>query len=224
MEKKMSRRIVGILVIVALTIILLPLLNTKDAPLTQTAEVSPAPTFPEVVTADNNTYDDTRSDVTASHSGALVKKVLQTGRSVEIVDDSTPAIQTAAQAPASKSQAGVFNQPIAYEVASLVRDRSLQQVVKTNARIAAATAHGVKKGAWVVQLGSFKKKINAERLTNNLRAKGYRAFVFETKRNQQTRVYVGPEFKRVAAASLKSKLQNEFKIQGVVLTFKPLEI
>jgi DedD protein len=76
----------------------------------------------------------------------------------------------------------------------------------------------------VIQLGSFKDKNNAERLTNSLRAKGYKAFTFETKSNGQTRVYVGPEVKQVAASTLASKIAQEMSLQGIVLAYKPLEL
>jgi DedD protein len=81
----------------------------------------------------------------------------------------------------------------------------------------------MKKG-WIVQLGSFKNKLNAERLTNSLRAKGYKAFTIETKSNGQTRVLVGPEFRQVAAATLASKIQQDINMRGIVMTYQPLAL
>jgi DedD protein len=81
-----------------------------------------------------------------------------------------------------------------------------------------------KQTAWVVQMGSFKNKTNAERLTNTLRAKGYKAFTFETKSNGQTRVYVGPQFKQVAAATTATKIESDLNMHGIVVSFKPLEL
>lgn len=80
--------------------------------------------------------------------------------------------------------------------------------------------------AWVVQMGSFKNKLNAERLTNSLRAKGYKAFTREVKNDYGTRVrvYVGPEFKMATAKTLVDKIQNDLNLQGIVVYFKPLEI
>jgi DedD protein len=82
----------------------------------------------------------------------------------------------------------------------------------------------LKKIAWVVQMGSFKSKLNAERLTNSLRAKGYKAFTFETKSNGQTRVYIGPEFKQVSAVMVASRIQSDMKMHGIVVSYKPLEL
>jgi cell division septation protein DedD len=86
------------------------------------------------------------------------------------------------------------------------------------------TIADLKKSASIVQLGSFKNKINAERLTNSLRAKGYKAFTLETKSNGQTRVCVGPEFKQMAAATLASKIQQDINMRGVVMAFQPLAL
>jgi cell division septation protein DedD len=82
----------------------------------------------------------------------------------------------------------------------------------------------LKKGAWIVQLGSFKNKINAERLTNALRARGYKAFTQETRGNGQIRVCVGPEFKQFAAATLANKLAQEINMRGIVMAYQPLEL
>ncbi len=82
----------------------------------------------------------------------------------------------------------------------------------------------LKKGAWVVQLGSFKSKLNAENLTNALRAKGFKAFTYATKSNGQTRVYIGPEFKQSSALALAGKVQTSLSMHGIVVPYKPLEL
>jgi DedD protein len=82
----------------------------------------------------------------------------------------------------------------------------------------------LKKTAWVVQMGSFRSKVNAERLTNALRAKGYKAFTYETKSNGQTRVYIGPEFKQGNAALVASRIQSDMKMHGIIISYQPLEL
>lgn len=80
----------------------------------------------------------------------------------------------------------------------------------------------LKNSAWVVQMGSFKNKTNAIRLTNKLRAEGYKAFTREVK--STLRVYVGPEFKQASAASLANKLQQELNMHGIIVSYNPLEL
>jgi DedD protein len=84
----------------------------------------------------------------------------------------------------------------------------------------------LKNAAWVIQMGSFKKKENALRLVNSLRARGYRAFIQQVNTNygDGTRVFVGPEGHEPAARALASRLENDIRIRGVVISYKPLAL
>ena len=75
--------------------------------------------------------------------------------------------------------------------------------------------------AWVVQLGSFSNAINALRLRDKLRAKGFRAFVEAVQINdkQNTRVYVGPEIGQVKAKAVRKSLEKDFKLKGLVVKY-----
>jgi len=81
--------------------------------------------------------------------------------------------------------------------------------------------------AWAVQMGNFKNKDNARRLADKLRTAGYKAFMKEIKSakgNITTRVYIGPEFKHASAVTLSNKVQQDIKMEGIVVTIKPLEL
>ncbi len=83
----------------------------------------------------------------------------------------------------------------------------------------------LKQAAWVVQIGSFKQKSNALKLVNKLRAKGYRAFIQHVASGAgQTRVFVGPEHKQDSARLLASELENEMKLHGIVISYKPFTL
>ena len=73
--------------------------------------------------------------------------------------------------------------------------------------------------AWVVQVGSFSDRANAERLRNRLIRSGYRAFVSQSRTNNRTvvRVRVGPELVRANADKLSRKLQRELSMQTMVV-------
>jgi DedD protein len=91
---------------------------------------------------------------------------------------------------------------------------------------ATAVAH-LKQPAWVIQMGSFKEKHNARRLADKLRTSGYKAFTREIKSARggvQTRVYIGPEHKQLAAVKLSTKLEQNMNMRGFVVMYKPLEI
>lgn len=84
----------------------------------------------------------------------------------------------------------------------------------------------MKEIAWAVQLGSFKDKNNAKNLADKLRAAGYKAFTREVKsqKGTQTRVYIGPESQQASAAKLSTQLEQEMKLHGFVVMYKPLEL
>lgn len=80
-----------------------------------------------------------------------------------------------------------------------------------------------KKGltAWVVQLGSFSSRENADNLSEKLRQAGYPAFVEPVKSGSETayRVRVGPELLRSDAQALQKKLDQNFQQKGIVLRY-----
>ena len=81
----------------------------------------------------------------------------------------------------------------------------------------------VQSAAWVIQLGTFKNKANAERLVTLLKASGYKAFTRKYAKfgNDGTRVFVGPEPKITVANNLAGQLKEDFKLHGIVTTYDP---
>lgn len=65
--------------------------------------------------------------------------------------------------------------------------------------------------AWAVQVGSFTSKDNAERLSESLKSRGYRAFVTRVNEQGKTfyRVRVGPEQERARADALAERLKKD---------------
>lgn len=90
-----------------------------------------------------------------------------------------------------------------------------------------ADDHGLlklKSPAWVIQVGSFKNKTNALRLVNQLRGNGYKAFIQSVSSafGENTRVYIGPEFKQASAKMIANQIEQDMHLHGIVLNFKPL--
>jgi DedD protein len=75
--------------------------------------------------------------------------------------------------------------------------------------------------AWVVQLGSFSSKVNADKLNLNLRKSGFPAFVEPLTKKGETsyRVRVGPEILRADADALLKKIKSKMKLDGIVLSY-----
>lgn len=72
--------------------------------------------------------------------------------------------------------------------------------------------------AWAVQVGSFASQDNAERLSAELKKRGYRAFVtrLRTKDGTLYRVRVGPEQERERAELLARRLKKDGQAADVV--------
>jgi len=81
----------------------------------------------------------------------------------------------------------------------------------------------LKKPIWVIHIGTFKDKNNARRLVNELRQKGYRAFIQNNTSvlGSEIRVYVGPELKHASAVTLAKQIENQIHVHGIVVNFKP---
>ncbi|MBE0483038.1 MAG: SPOR domain-containing protein [Bacterioplanes sp.] len=65
--------------------------------------------------------------------------------------------------------------------------------------------------AWTLQLGAFSQRDNAHQLRDQLRAKGYKAYVQEMANDGLTRVYVGPELQRAKIEALQRELKELLK-------------
>jgi DedD protein len=90
----------------------------------------------------------------------------------------------------------------------------------SRAPIASAAAAPKSQGGsgWAVQLGSFSSQATAERLTNELRAEGYDAFVMPVKSNAATlyRVRIGPMPSRELADATLRKVKSKVAGAAVV--------
>lgn len=83
------------------------------------------------------------------------------------------------------------------------------------------TVEGI--SAWVVQVGSFSDKKNAEDLTTKLKTAGFTAFVEEStgKNGDVYRVRVGPELSREKAEVVNKKLKEEQKLLKTIVVQYP---
>jgi len=77
--------------------------------------------------------------------------------------------------------------------------------------------------AWVIKVGSFADKANADRLQEKLRHNGFDAYsrsIINAQGKRLQRVYVGPEISLKKVKQLREKLQKTLHINGVVNKYK----
>lgn len=77
--------------------------------------------------------------------------------------------------------------------------------------------------AWVVQVGSFGAAANAEKMENNLQAKGFKAYTEKVKSGTGVayKVYVGPKLSRERADAQKRAIDQALQLNTMVVRFFP---
>ena len=71
---------------------------------------------------------------------------------------------------------------------------------------------------WVVQVGSFSSKDNAEKLNQKVKKAGFRSFVNPITQNSKImhQVCLGPEYDETDAKNLLKEIKNKMKLDGIV--------
>jgi DedD protein len=248
MDQKRTQRIVGIVIVIALVIILFPLLFNKSDNATTVAttkEQTPAEqnaSIPTQITNDANApIQPVTNNQTESTSAIVSEKMADAD---QIIKDSPAVVNTLAN-KASNENIKVEESPQRLNnealpaVVPIDNAPKEQHLEKAHVPVKMVTAKVIKihtpvkkdlaklaQAAWVVQMGSFRDKNNAHRLTDRLRAAGYKAFTREVaaKHGNQTRVYVGPEFKQIAAAKLSLEIEHDLNMHGIVVTYNPMAL
>lgn len=73
--------------------------------------------------------------------------------------------------------------------------------------------------SWSVQLASLSSREGAEKLQKSLRSQGYNAYVRTA--DSMNRVFVGPLIERAEAERLRDQLSRQQKLKGFVVRFQP---
>ena len=73
--------------------------------------------------------------------------------------------------------------------------------------------------SWSVQLASLSNRANADNLQKTLRTQGYNAYVRSG--DGVNRVFVGPLIERAEADRLRDQLDKQQKLKGIVVRFQP---
>ncbi|HWQ94501.1 MAG TPA: SPOR domain-containing protein [Gammaproteobacteria bacterium] len=229
---RLKQRLVGATVLVVLAIILIPILLTGGKeddssvatipPKLDTGfssritplEPAPAPPKPAVI-------DSAPLPVPAPSAGNSAAPATVSPQTSE---KAPGAIATAPPKPDTPPQADkpVTDKPVA-DKSPTDKPKADKPAPSKPLASAAPTATAPSKErmnvtAWIIQLGTFSSEQNALALRDQLRAKGYTAFVEKIKSgdSQLFRVRVGPELERARADALRDKLEKETKQKGIV--------
>ncbi|WDY56510.1 SPOR domain-containing protein [Pseudomonas sp. PSKL.D1] len=211
LDKGMKQRMVGALVLVALAVIFLPMLFTREDEMRQVqveAPQAPAmPTLPEVKV----------EPVAVPEPQPLPEEPEQPP---VVVNESTAPVATPSQPITPSPQTQAQPQPKAQTPVPT-------PAPKVESRPApAATASAPSKidtnglpVSWSIQLASLSNRAGAESLQNTLRSQGYNAYVRSA--GGMNRVYVGPLIERAEAERVRDAINRKHNLKGFVVRFQP---
>ncbi|BAU75239.1 SPOR domain-containing protein [Metapseudomonas furukawaii] len=212
MDKGLKQRIVGALVLVALAVIFLPMLFSREDELRQVVvEAPPMPKAPEIPVTE-------LEQVQVPEPQALPQEP------VPSLDDEAGAlasVPSSEPAPAAPAQAAPVPPPAApaqtqpQQVPAQAPAAPVAAVKPEEKRL---DANGLPV-SWSIQLASLSNRASAENLQKTLRGQGYNAYIRSVE--GMNRVFVGPVIERAEANRLRDQLSRQQKLNGFVVRFQP---
>ncbi|AKF98311.1 SPOR domain-containing protein [Pseudomonas aeruginosa] len=208
LERGLKQRIVGALVLIALAVIFLPMLFTREDESRQVVVEAPprpqAPAMPSVEVQPTEVpelqpgEEDIAPEIVEEGSPAAAG---QPSQPIGGLPATPPATQPPAQAQAASPPPSQPQPPAAPPPAEKRLDaNNLPQ-------------------SWSVQLASLSNRARAEELQKTLRSQGYNAYIRSF--DGMNRVFVGPVIQRAEADRLRDQLSKQQKLNGFVVRFQP---
>ncbi|AJQ48395.1 MULTISPECIES: SPOR domain-containing protein [Pseudomonas] len=215
LDKGMKQRMVGALVLVALAVIFLPMLFTREDEMRQVhVEAPQAPAMPSL--------PEVKVDPVAVPEPQVIAQEPQ--QPPVVVDESTappatpsqpitPSPQTQAQVQPAKPQA-----PAPKAEPKPVATPAPATAVAKAAAPSKIDVNGLPV-SWSIQLASLSNRAGAEKLQQTLRSQGYNAYIRSA--GGMNRVYVGPLIERAEAERTRDAINRQNSLKGFVVRFQP---
>jgi len=224
LDKVMKQRMVGALVLIALAVIFLPMLFTKEDELRQVKVEAPAaPAVPALPQVQVEPVQVPEPQVIPDESVAAQP---QTAPSTPIAPaPSAPVAQAPVQQEAPKPATPVPTpQPVkpAPTVAATPAPAKPAAQAPAPAQTQASANKIDPNGlpvSWSVQLASLSNRASADTLQKTLRSQGYNAYIRSA--DGMNRVFVGPVIERAEAERLRDVISRQQKLKGFVVRFQP---
>ena len=215
LDKAYKQRMVGALVLVALAVIFLPMLFSRQDEQRQVTVEAPAapqaPALPQVQV----------EPVVVPEPQALPQEPVPSDDEIAQQESVVPAVPVA-PAPAAKP---VTPPPAPAPVPALAAKPATapaQPITaapgKPDTTQSRVDANGLSV-SWSVQLASLANRESAEKLQKTLRSQGYNAYIRTA--DGKNRVFVGPLIERAEADRLRDLLNRQQNLKGFVVRFQP---
>jgi DedD protein len=199
LDKGLKQRMVGALVLVALAVIFLPMLLSREDEMRRV--VVDAPAMPQ-----------------APATAEIVVQPAEVVEPEELPQEPVPVEEVNPQIVEVPEQPKPTSPPVA--------EPSKPEPAKTEQVATSAPAKPDNRLdannlpiSWSVQLASLSSRAGAENLQKTLRSQGYNAYIRTF--DGMNRVFVGPLIERAEAERLRDQLNRQHKLSGFVVRFQP---
>ncbi|WP_061239020.1 SPOR domain-containing protein [Ectopseudomonas composti] len=199
LDKGLKQRMVGALVLVALAVIFVPMLLSREDEMRRV--VVDAPAMPQAPVA---------AEIVVEPADVVEPEALP--QEPVPVDEIEPQVVEVPEQP--KATPPPAAQPSKPEPAKTEQVASATPA-KPDARLDANSLPI----SWSVQLASLSSRSGAENLQKTLRSQGYNAYIRTF--DGMNRVFVGPLIERAEAERLRDQLNRQHKLSGFVVRFQP---
>ncbi|HCT7636578.1 SPOR domain-containing protein [Pseudomonas aeruginosa] len=197
LERGLKQRIVGALVLIALAVIFLPMLFTREDESRQVVvEAPPRPQAPAMPSVE---VQPTEVPELQPGEEDIAPEIVEEGSPAAAGQPSQPIGGLPATPPPSQPQPPAAP-PSPPPVEKRLDANNLPQ-------------------SWSVQLASLSNRARAEELQKTLRSQGYNAYIRSF--DGMNRVFVGPVIQRAEADRLRDQLSKQQKLNGFVVRFQP---
>ncbi len=193
LDKGLKQRMVGALVLIALAVIFVPMLFTREDDLRHVVVDAPAmPNTPPVAQIEIEPVE--------------VPEPKSIPEGFEIVENDASA--KSAAVPLERAESSAVAEPEQVKASAQTTPVPQPRVDADNLPV-----------SWSIQLASLSNRASAEKLQKTLREQGYNAYIRAA--DGMNRVFVGPLIERDEANRLRDQLQRQQQLNGFVVRFKP---
>jgi DedD protein len=213
LDKAYKQRMVGALVLVAVAVIFLPMLFSRQDE-ARHVQVD-APAAPQAPVAPQVKVD----PVSVPEQQPLAQEPVPTDE--ELSPSNQPPSMPIAPAPskaASQPAATAKATPAPAAAKPAPAPAPAPTAPTAPAADSKVDANGLSV-SWSVQLASLSNRANADNLQKTLRTQGYNAYIRTA--DGVNRVFVGPLIERAEADRLRDQLDKQQKLKGIVVRFQP---
>ena len=228
-EPNIKYRVTGALVLIALAVIFLPLLldgQKKNKVLE--SNIPDKPVTGEIILINIADAEKAKEELKNSSKLGDAETIEQNQPLIENEKVKEVIINSAKEAEAkvdtkvssNKSTKEADTQPINKPPVP----RPIVSIPINNAQDERTDRPKYKSSAFVIQIGSFSKMSGAQKIVENLKAAGFKAYLKQGKSNGKSinRVLVGPELKREKADSQLAAINKISGLKAIVLSYDPL--